>query len=352
MIRDQCAYCGRTGNRARLPGFRFQVNQLWRKWVSHRSRFDQRLLLNTIRMIAYRAEPRMMQPRITGSGKGRSVRKPIQARLAAGTDVIPEFENGVRQVRIVEPAGEACERNLAPLNDEFNQTRTRYFGTGRKHSLYECGPPKGFTRPAQFCLFRNKSALRKHFCDSCGTGTDRSDHPLRIRRLPTRPTHILLPPSPSHRGAAGGAARRTPAVDDGVRRPIGPKADAARRRYPLKVQRVHHGRPWTASCTLPLARRAGGFWPWAVLTTRNPLLSFRFSGEFLSRFAERRFLGLLFHEPPRSTRADHEPARLPVHPCGAAGWPERRVAAGFREPPPKSARRSRRVFVWRACASQ
>jgi hypothetical protein len=37
-------------------------------------------------------------------------------------------------------------------------------------------------------------------------------------------------------------------------------------------------------------------------TTRNPMLLFRLSGTFLLRCAERQFLGLLFHEPPRRTR--------------------------------------------------
>jgi hypothetical protein len=38
------------------------------------------------------------------------------------------------------------------------------------------------------------------------------------------------------------------------------------------------------------------------LARRNPLLSLRLSGSFLLRFAARNLLGLLFHEPPRSTR--------------------------------------------------
>ena len=37
-------------------------------------------------------------------------------------------------------------------------------------------------------------------------------------------------------------------------------------------------------------------------TQRNPMLSFRLSGSFLLRLAARRFLGLLFHDPPRKTR--------------------------------------------------
>ena len=46
---------------------------------------------------------------------------------------------------------------------------------------------------------------------------------------------------------------------------------------------------------------AGRFRPLSVRATRNPLLLFRFPVVFLLRFAERRFLGLLFQEPPRNT---------------------------------------------------
>ena len=42
--------------------------------------------------------------------------------------------------------------------------------------------------------------------------------------------------------------------------------------------------------------------PSSVRAIRKPLLLFRLSVVFLLRFAARRFLGLLFHEPPRNTR--------------------------------------------------
>ena len=42
----------------------------------------------------------------------------------------------------------------------------------------------------------------------------------------------------------------------------------------------------------------------SVLATRKPILLLRLSGWFLLRFAERRFCGLLFQEPPRRTRED------------------------------------------------
>jgi hypothetical protein len=44
--------------------------------------------------------------------------------------------------------------------------------------------------------------------------------------------------------------------------------------------------------------------PVSVLAKRKPLLLFRFVGLFLFRFAERRFSGLLFQEPPRRTRKE------------------------------------------------
>jgi len=50
-------------------------------------------------------------------------------------------------------------------------------------------------------------------------------------------------------------------------------------------------------------------------TTRKPLLLFRLSGVFLLRLAERQFVGLLFHDPPRSTRRHFGPA--PQGPRGA-----------------------------------
>ncbi|MEZ4888811.1 MAG: hypothetical protein R3E32_29060 [Chitinophagales bacterium] len=42
-----------------------------------------------------------------------------------------------------------------------------------------------------------------------------------------------------------------------------------------------------------------------VLAQRKPLLLLRFVGLFLFRFAERQLFGLLFQDPPRSTRTLH-----------------------------------------------
>ena len=89
----------------------------------------QRLLLDIVRMIAYRAETRMMQPLINGPGKGRSARKLLRALLTFDADIIPEPENRILRVRFLGLGSDACERSLDPLIDELNQTRTQLPGT-------------------------------------------------------------------------------------------------------------------------------------------------------------------------------------------------------------------------------
>ena len=86
-----------------------------------------------------------------------------------------------------------------------------------------------------------------------------------------------------------------------------------RRSPPCEAGKQAHGHPRTApglSVNRPvpghghLAARAD----WA---RRKPTLLFLLSGLFLLRFAERRFLGLLFQEPPRITRwPSHGPLPL------------------------------------------
>jgi hypothetical protein len=50
----------------------------------------------------------------------------------------------------------------------------------------------------------------------------------------------------------------------------------------------------------------------AARAQRKPWLSFRFSGLFLFRFAERRFLGSFLKEPPRTTRCNSEVGYSPT----------------------------------------
>ena len=73
----------------------------------------------------------------------------------------------------------------------------------------------------------------------------------------------------------------------------------------MDTRAPHPACPWKDRLRArPTAARAD----WA---RRNPRLLFRLSVLFLLRFADRRFVGLLFQEPPRTTR---RPPRGPF-PC-------------------------------------
>ena len=89
----------------------------------------QRLLLDIDRKIACRAETGMMQPFIAGPGKGRSARRLCRALLTFDADIIPKPRIRMLRVRFSGLGSDACERELDPLFDELNQTRTRYPGT-------------------------------------------------------------------------------------------------------------------------------------------------------------------------------------------------------------------------------
>ena len=89
----------------------------------------ERLFLDIIRMIAYRAETRMMPALIAAQGKKPNARKLLRALLTSDADIVPEPGAGILRVRFLGLANHACERSLAPLIDELNHTRTIYPGT-------------------------------------------------------------------------------------------------------------------------------------------------------------------------------------------------------------------------------
>ena len=108
------------------------------------------------------------------------------------------------------------------------------------------------------------------------------------------------------------------------------------------------------SCMGSVCRLSTACWRDTERTHRNPMFLFWFSGSFLFRFAERRFLGSFKKEPPRSSSADvtdmvrigHAiPTRYPVgnfgqkiaHLChttrGTVSWPRYSDPKRRRQPP-------------------
>ena len=97
---------------------------------------SEKLLMDTIRMIAYRAETRMMNAVASAQGKKSRARGPLAGLFKSAADIIPEPENGILRVRILGTASDAADASLERLLDELNQTKTVYPET-RLRMVYE-----------------------------------------------------------------------------------------------------------------------------------------------------------------------------------------------------------------------
>ena len=96
----------------------------------------ERLLLDIVRMIAYRAETRMMPAVADAQGRKQRARRPLAKLFQADADIIPEPENGILRVRIFGTARDAGDAAIVELLDELNRTRTAFPGTGLR-MVYE-----------------------------------------------------------------------------------------------------------------------------------------------------------------------------------------------------------------------
>ncbi len=90
---------------------------------------SERLLLDLIRMIAYRAETRMMPAVAQAQGAKTRPRRPLAELFHSAADIIPEPERGILRVRILGTASTAGDAALAGLLEELTQTTTVYPGT-------------------------------------------------------------------------------------------------------------------------------------------------------------------------------------------------------------------------------
>ena len=88
-----------------------------------------RLFLDVVRMIAYRAETRMMAPVITTQGKKPNARRLLRSLLTSDANIIPEPAEGILRIQLLGLGSDSCDRMLAPLVEELNATNTIYPGT-------------------------------------------------------------------------------------------------------------------------------------------------------------------------------------------------------------------------------
>ena len=100
-----------------------------------------RLFLDLVRMIAYRAETRMMAPVITTQGKKPNARRLLRALLTSDANIIPQPAKRILRIQLLGLGSDACDRMLAPLVEELNATRTIYPGTDLRLVYELAGDP-------------------------------------------------------------------------------------------------------------------------------------------------------------------------------------------------------------------
>ena len=106
-----------------------------------------RLFLDVVRMIAYRAETRMMVPVITTQGKKPNARRLLRALLTSDANIIPVPAKGILRIQLLGLGSDACDRMLAPLVEELNATNTIYPGTDLRLVYELAGNPPPVVSP-------------------------------------------------------------------------------------------------------------------------------------------------------------------------------------------------------------
>ena len=103
----------------------------------------ERLPPDIVRMVACRAETRMMAAVARAQGARQRPRRPLAEVFQSDADIVPDRENRVLRVRFPGTAGNARDADIAGLPDEPNQTRTIFPGTDLRmiHEMPD-NPPK------------------------------------------------------------------------------------------------------------------------------------------------------------------------------------------------------------------
>ncbi len=95
-----------------------------------------RLIYDTIRMMAYRTEVRMMSPIILAQGKKRNARKLLQALYRAKANIIPEDQAKSLRVQVLGLGSTGLDQALNGLFSELNGLGATYPGTDLR-MIYE-----------------------------------------------------------------------------------------------------------------------------------------------------------------------------------------------------------------------
>ena len=141
-----------------------------------------RLFLDLVRMIAYRAETRMMAPVRTTQGKKPNARRLLRALLTSDANIIPVPAKGILRIQLLGLGSDACDRMLAPLVEELNATRTIYPGTDLRLVYELAGDPPPEVSPESVAIETRLDGLDRKVDDLKETVDSVSDGLQDLRR--------------------------------------------------------------------------------------------------------------------------------------------------------------------------
>jgi len=99
----------------------------------------ERLLLDLLRMIAYRAETAMMPAVAVSQGKVRRPRRVLKALMQADADIVPDHVKGELRVRILGTASDAGDKYIRGVLEELTGTETCFPETSLRMVCEICG---------------------------------------------------------------------------------------------------------------------------------------------------------------------------------------------------------------------
>jgi hypothetical protein len=90
------------------------------------------MLIDTIKMIAYRAETAMVSIIRDSMSRSEDARSLIAAIYTTEVGLIPNEKEGILKVRLHQPANWSSGKTLEHLYNELNTTCTQFPGTNRR----------------------------------------------------------------------------------------------------------------------------------------------------------------------------------------------------------------------------
>lgn len=105
------------------------VDELKEEDVFFKLSSGRKRLMDTIRMIAYRAETAMIPTLKDSKTDSAEVRRLLQDLFKADADILPDVDNGILLVRVHNASWPSANRHIAKLLEELNSTETKFPNT-------------------------------------------------------------------------------------------------------------------------------------------------------------------------------------------------------------------------------